>query len=393
MEKYFCEKCGKQLDIGDRFCRYCGSNLIKTVDDSIPDSPFCIEGGVLYGYRDGNLGLAVTLKRQKSLYEDSAYLLIKAIEDNPSSVASYIIEAYNKFKNENILNIPADVKRIGHLETKYHGVFEDCYFYKVNLPSEVIIDSIAFSQCYIHLFTLPKNCYQLTGVSIGEFSISPDCNYSNSIDLIDCKIGKFVVPSAVKRVIAGSVRSKQRPGDLVLSNCHIQELTISGYSIELLDWQKESVFTNTRIKVLNYPGYRSDIFNNNIVHFANKIVCRDGVISLRNVDEIYIRGDEYPSDTKMVIVKLLATNNAIHNSSHVIYYSGRYSGYILIRSSSFLREASFAIPDFITSLKIRRDKGNWVEFKRPYLGEWKIDISQLDSHGYLLDAYDPYNAK
>ena len=391
MKKCFCEKCGKELDVGDKFCRYCGSNNIKIVDDKpITPPPFEIKDGVLFKCNLEKPVCVKDLKTRAASYDNSLYKLIKQIETDPNSVFWRIVEAYNDFKANCVLKIPTTVKRIANTTSKYNGVFEGLCFYETNISKDIDLDMYALSKCYIHKFTTPKNCSQLCSASIGELKISDFFDYKKPFILYNCFIGRLVIPSSAKRVVLGGKGDEYIAKDVAFQYGSVKELVINSFLTEITTMNDGGLYPGARIETLYYPGTRQDVYDNRIAHIARRIVCKDGAISSRHVKNVGVIGDEYPEETKMMDVKLFANNFCLQNCAHIVQYRGKYTGYIFF-DYLCTNQITFQIPDSVTSIRIRRGNGNWVEFKKPYSYKWELNVTNLKSSGSFSDEYDPYH--
>ncbi len=392
MKKCFCEKCGKELDIGDKFCRHCGSNNIKIVDDKpIAPPPFEIKDGVLFKC---NLESPICIKELHTRavsYDHSLYKLIKQIETDPNIFYFRTVDAYKDFKTNCVLEIPSTVKRIANTTNKYNGVFEGLCFYETNISKDIDLDMYALSKCYIHKFTTPKNCSKLCSTSIGELKISDFYDYKKPFIFYNCSIGRLVIPSSVKRVVLGGKGDEYIAKDVAFNYDSVRELVINSFLTEIITMTDGGLYPGARIETLYYPGTRQDVYDNRIAHIAERIVCKDGVISSRHVKNVGVIGDEYPEETKMIDVKLSTSTFALQNCTHVVQYRGKYTGYMLYNHLC-TNEVTFQVPDSTASIRIRRDNSDWIEFKKPYSSYiWKIDMTNTKFNTSAKDEYDPFH--
>ena len=374
MKKYVCKKCGKELDAGDKFCRYCGSNQIEVIDPQKINTPFEIKDGTLYkcNLKDpdcfSQLYYEMKFNNDHTLYE-----MISNIENKTKAYYHTTYEAYEVL-HKTILDIPANVKKICNINEKYGSVFKGLTFYEVKFPKDIELEENVFKGCYIHKFTAPKSCTSLYGGSYGIFKISDFQDYKKPITLTECNIGKLIINSSVNRIVIGGPNNQLQARDINIGLGHIHELILNSTFINI-EKTERPLWGGPNIDILNYPGPRKDIYKKEYLYLARKIICKDGVISERHIDgHVYI-GDEYPSETKGTKVRLFATDYALKNSYHTVYYEGEYSGYININHHD--RETSITIPNSITSFKIKRNDKDWVTIRKPYNGVWNVNVSEL----------------
>ena len=333
MAKFYCAKCGKSLDSGDRFCRYCGSSDIK---EEKPQKPADLE------------------------------------IDSTTLVKCNIFESPDKS-----VTIPNKIKKVDRGDG-YKGVFEGCTLLAINYPADIDFTSYSLSGCRVLNFTLPKKTRYLYGPHFGELKLNPSPNSDVAIELCDARIDKLVVPSYIRRINWAYDFNEKKPYELFLPNCRIGELILEG-TPEL--YITEHTTSNAHIKVLKYNGTKAQYLKNNCYKFADTVICRDGTLYWYNdkVTSTNVFTDS-PKDVNMTELKFV-TNDNHYTINMIVQYNEPYFGYIKMEgmlSKTFV----VSIPDAIRSVEIFKinslgNKEKKVTIYRPSYGSWIVDYDSL----------------
>ncbi len=404
MAKFYCAKCGKTLDAGDRFCRYCGSSDIKEEVIKKP-ADFEIKDGVLYKCNISGIpgydyrvqrGVYDSFKeefRYAHLYSearasDIIYYALKAVENNLPLVdySDAIREFANNAKKSGVLTIPSSVRLV---KGQYKGecAFSFKSFYAVNYSPNTEFEGYAFSNSFIYKFTLPMKMEEVGKTSFGELTISDITN----VELMSCNIIKLNLPSSITVIHDRKLMRDVNPKghEICLVGCIIKELIV-GRNTKIVD-HRDSSFGRSNIEILRYGGSKNYFFENDVVHFAKKIVCYDGTISYRRQDHADMISD-VTNDTKMINITLKNDSpNGLGFNEYLIKFTGVNNGYIYFVSRGALKTHILQVPASIRSIEFIKQYEKPITIYRPSYGEWVIDVK---NQKYITDnshtTYNPF---
>lgn len=373
MARIYCAKCGKSLDSGDRFCRYCGSSDIKVEEAKKPDA-LLIKGDTLVRC---NIFQSLDEKCPFSSYTHSVNLTFFGKEkvnsldvvegfqkglipksDSIYALTEKFVQAYKK----NVLVIPNNIKKVDRGEG-FKSALEGCILYTIKYPENIEFTTFSLSKCSVLYFVLPKKIRYLCEPSFGELKLSSTPNSDGAIKLQDAHIDRLVVPSYIQKINEGG----NKPYVLQLPGCQIDELVLEGCP--------EIISFNGRVETLKYNGSKSQFLSNlNCYGFAKTVICRDGTLIHENVGGFPIYTD-CPKVTKMTDLRITTKNvNGFNGINIVIQYSGAYLGRTLIYGV-YSNDVTVEIPDAIRSIDLTSD-GKKITVYRPSNGIWIIDFDK-----------------
>ncbi len=383
-----CGRCGKTLDAGDRFCRYCGSSDVREETPQKPDD-LEIKGDTLVkcnafkGRLEERCPFDVySTSYNRSFFGKDKVNPIEVIEGFQKGLiprdsfyydrTEKFVEAYKK----RVITIPSNVKTVDRGDG-YKTTFEGCVLFTIKYPSDIEFTRYSLTEARVLYFTLPKKTKYLYKPYFGELKLNPTPNSDGVIELYGAHINRLVVPSYIRRVSGANNHGEENPYELSLTGCTIDEAILEGCPEIYVN--ERNMTNRVHIGVLRYNGSKSQYLRNNSYYFADTVICRDGTLywNKNNVGTVFT---DSPKDAKMIDLKFVTKNiNGFNMTKLLVQYNGTYFGYM--KTGDVLsKEFTVSIPDAIRSIEVT------------YLGynSKRATIYRSSSYGPLVVDFDTY---